>query len=417
MTFTPYVIPYLLAAAMVIAFLPLLWKRRGVKGVGMLTLALAGAAYWCLGNAAELAVATLAMKRVAANAEYLASWLPAMWLVFCLQYTGRMRRLAPRWAVLVSVVPIITNALLWIPGHQLLRYDLRLEPMNPYLTVSYGPWFYFMALYNYVLMIAASGVLAVSLADAHRLFRAQGMLLMLASALPLAASVAYVLRVGPLPFLDLTPTMFAATVLFMAAGATRFRMFELVPAARAAVIETMPDALLVIDLGGRIVDANPAAARLLAGRNPPLVGQRAEALLPRASRHLFEHPMAGMPRTVVEMPDTGRLLELRLAPILEGGALSGWLALFHDVTERETLIRDLQAALADVHALSGLIPICAACKKVRDDEGYWQQVESYVSARSEAEFTHSICPDCAAKLYPEPSVQARPRRSRPEAPA
>lgn len=62
---------------------------------------------------------------------------------------------------------------------------------------------------------------------------------------------------------------------------------------------------------------------------------------------------------------------------------------------------DLQEALEDVKRLSGLVPICASCKKVRDDQGYWTQVEQYVEANSEATFTHGLCPDCIDHLYPE----------------
>jgi len=60
-----------------------------------------------------------------------------------------------------------------------------------------------------------------------------------------------------------------------------------------------------------------------------------------------------------------------------------------------------QAALAEIKELKGLLPICSSCKKIRDDSGYWTQIESYISAHSNAEFTHGICPDCARKLYPE----------------
>jgi hypothetical protein len=65
------------------------------------------------------------------------------------------------------------------------------------------------------------------------------------------------------------------------------------------------------------------------------------------------------------------------------------------------LVVELQEALAKVKALSGLLPICASCKKIRDDKGYWTQVEVYIKDHSEADFSHSICPDCAAKLYPD----------------
>lgn len=69
--------------------------------------------------------------------------------------------------------------------------------------------------------------------------------------------------------------------------------------------------------------------------------------------------------------------------------------------DRELLINDLQKALADVKMLSGLIPICASCKKIRDDTGYWNVLETYIHEHSEAQFSHGLCPECAAKLYPD----------------
>ncbi len=69
--------------------------------------------------------------------------------------------------------------------------------------------------------------------------------------------------------------------------------------------------------------------------------------------------------------------------------------------ERERLVNELREALAEVKTLSGFLPICASCKNIRDDSGYWQQIESYLSEHSEVEFTHGICPDCVTKLYPE----------------
>jgi PAS domain S-box-containing protein len=68
--------------------------------------------------------------------------------------------------------------------------------------------------------------------------------------------------------------------------------------------------------------------------------------------------------------------------------------------QRLELIAQLQEALSQVKKLSGFLPICAACKKIRDDKGYWNQIEAYIRDRSEAEFSHSICPECARKLYP-----------------
>jgi len=69
--------------------------------------------------------------------------------------------------------------------------------------------------------------------------------------------------------------------------------------------------------------------------------------------------------------------------------------------EREQVINELQTALSNIKQLKGLLPICASCKKIRDDQGYWQQVEEYLLEHSEAEFSHSLCPDCIRKLYPD----------------
>jgi PAS domain S-box-containing protein len=70
-------------------------------------------------------------------------------------------------------------------------------------------------------------------------------------------------------------------------------------------------------------------------------------------------------------------------------------------TVREALIEQLRKALDQIKTLDGIVPICASCKKIRDDKGYWEQVEAYVSRHTDARFSHGICPDCAARLYPE----------------
>ena len=69
--------------------------------------------------------------------------------------------------------------------------------------------------------------------------------------------------------------------------------------------------------------------------------------------------------------------------------------------KKEQLIEDLKDALTNVKRLKRLLPICANCKKIRDDKGYWEEVDSYFYEQSEVEFTHGICPDCMKTLYPE----------------
>ncbi len=72
--------------------------------------------------------------------------------------------------------------------------------------------------------------------------------------------------------------------------------------------------------------------------------------------------------------------------------------------QRKTIYDEREKVLLELKTLSGLLPICASCKKIRDDKGYWEQIESYITNHSEAVFSHGICPDCIKKLYPDLSL-------------
>ncbi len=95
-----------------------------------------------------------------------------------------------------------------------------------------------------------------------------------------------------------------------------------------------------------------------------------------------------------------------ICPLVIASPLSYfWFKLFersnNDRLKLEILNQRLEQTLKEVKELSGLLPICASCKKIRDDKGYWNQLESYIKIHSKADFSHSICPECANKLYSE----------------
>ncbi len=69
--------------------------------------------------------------------------------------------------------------------------------------------------------------------------------------------------------------------------------------------------------------------------------------------------------------------------------------------ERQRLYSQLEQSLREIKTLRGILPICANCKKIRDDKGYWTQLETYISEHTEADFSHGICEECMAKLYPD----------------
>ena len=112
--------------------------------------------------------------------------------------------------------------------------------------------------------------------------------------------------------------------------------------------------------------------------------------------------------TEILNPKDGRTYIVSHSPIFHKNDSISKMTIFRDITqrkliekERKDLIKGLINALDQVKQLSGMLPICSSCKKIRDDKGYWNKIESYISDHSEAKFSHGICPECAKKLYPD----------------
>ena len=109
------------------------------------------------------------------------------------------------------------------------------------------------------------------------------------------------------------------------------------------------------------------------------------------------------------------------SPIIEHGKITSAVTAFRDLTirkklekDREDLIKKLQHSLQTIKTLQGILPICASCKKIRNDEGCWIQIENYITHHSDADFSHGICPECAAVLYPEYCDAAAPSTKKNE---
>jgi len=186
----------------------------------------------------------------------------------------------------------------------------------------------------------------------------------------------------------------------------------------AAIVESSDDAIIGKALDGTILSWNSGAERMY-GYSPEEVRGRSISMLippyrPEELPQVYARIMRGDP---VERYETIRVrkdgtaidVSISLSPIKDdAGRVIGISAIERDITarkreenERLKLIQELTDALGKIKTLRGLLPICASCKKIRDDRGYWQKVESYISGHTGAEFTHGICPDCMRRLYPE----------------
>ena len=188
------------------------------------------------------------------------------------------------------------------------------------------------------------------------------------------------------------------------------------------VLEALPVGVWIMDQIGRITHGNPAAREIWAGGRyvgPDQFGEykgwwagsqtRIAADDWAAARAIRKGETSIDEVIEIECFDGTRktILNSALPLRTEDGSIAGAIIINQDISdrrrneiERENLIEQLQAALAEVHTLSGLLPICAACKKIRDEAGQWHGIESYIADRSTAQFSHGFCPDCLERLYP-----------------
>jgi PAS domain S-box-containing protein len=187
----------------------------------------------------------------------------------------------------------------------------------------------------------------------------------------------------------------------------------------AAIVDSMAEAVIGADLDGKITSWNAGAETLYGVPAPEAIGSALVTLAPPAlqaeTRQMLEairkgEPVADFETTILTRRD-GTPVDVASAVSAvkdQTGQVIGIAIVASDITERKEaerehrkMIAELKETLAQVRQLHGLLPICASCKKIRDEKGNWQALESYISGHSEAEFSHSICPTCAQSLYPD----------------
>jgi PAS domain S-box-containing protein len=186
----------------------------------------------------------------------------------------------------------------------------------------------------------------------------------------------------------------------------------------ASIVASSDDAIIGKSLDGTITSWNKGAEKLYGYSSKEAIGRSILFLIPPDSHEDITNILATIKRgehtshsESSRQKKDGTIINvsLTISPTWNTeGEIVGAATIARDISElkqaqhqRERLILELQEALAKVRTLSGLLPICASCKKIRDDKGYWEQIEVYIRDRSEAEFSHGICPECAQKLYPD----------------
>jgi signal transduction histidine kinase len=389
--FTPLAVPLIVGSVlMLVIAVHALGRRRARGSVVLAILALAIGVY-VAAYAMELGSGRVEQVLRWLQVEYLGlTWVPGLVLLMVLAHTGRPRYLRPLPVGLILLLPAMTTLFAWTNArHELVWQDLHLDRSLGFTRTIFtaGPWYKLHNAYLYTLSAVTLALLVRTVKGSHGVIRRQHSIMLVAMVFPLVVHVAY--NASPV-FAGLDPNPYAllVTAVLIAWALLETSLLDLAPAARDAVFASQTDAVIVADLRGRLVDANPAAFPLLSQALERAVGRPVAASFPQW-KDLVEGraPSDGF-RTVldVEVGGVPRHYRVSVNPLsADPGRVEGRVVVLHDSTEQRGLQRlreDLVGTL--VHDLRNPLTVIRGALELMEAPAATTEQELLDSARRAA---------------------------------
>ena len=345
---TPYTIPLVATTAFLFAFaayLRALDRSGWVSGTTLGSLLLFAGGSWIGLYTLRLSAATLPGKLLWLRVEFVPMLaLPVIWLAYVVRYAGRTDWLT--WRVFGPLAAIATGIELLVLTdgvHHLVYRECGLAQVGSFAVFDpvYGPVFAVFLAFTYTLLGASLLFLATAAAHARGVFRWQIAVLVLFAVAPGVAGILYVTGNTPAPGLNIPALSLAVSTGAVAVSFARFRWTEMTPIARDQSMESINEAVVVLDDATRIIDLNPAAERILSESGAALVGTPLTEALPELAEALdgITDDATAEVRTELTVSNGGdcRCLDARVSPVgASVGDPAGYAVLLHDITARKT---------------------------------------------------------------------------------
>lgn len=357
-SFNPFSLSLLTLGLLAIPLALIVLNKLGAaaKWFSLLILSIA---LWCIAYGLELSSSNLKDMLFWINFEYIGiSALPTLWLCFILMFVGREKWLNRRNLILIFLFPAISMLMVWTNGWHHLHYkDVFMDQDGPFPLFGFeeGPWYYIHTIYFYLLIILATVLLVLKFKNSDLIFKKQNGIVLFAVFIPWMVNCSYILGLRPFERIDLTPYAFMATVVLIAIGLLRFKLFDLVPIAKERVIEAMEDGVLVLDAEMKVIDINPKITEVLHSTPRSLVGENFEQIFD-SDQKLIWLVKKGIKETITtEIASHGkhRILEVSISHLFDKrGGLSGHLLIFRDITVRYQAELQLKAQSQELEELN-----------------------------------------------------------------
>jgi PAS domain S-box-containing protein len=345
----------LLLGAVVCTVLSLFsWRHREVRGAVGLTALTAAMAWWSAGHALELASPTPGGAVFWARAQHVGALLvPALWLTFILQWSDRQRFLTRAWLAALFSIPVA--AVVVILGEGDAGLYLRVTDGIAARPTSEGPVAWAHLTHSYAVLFAGAALLLKLAVAGRGTVRHQALILLGATAIPWSGNLAFLAGLVPNPELRPTALLLALGASLTAFGIFRYRLLDVVPVARDALFEEMPDAVIVLDGEQRVLDMNPAAEELLRTSSQQSIGRDAAEVMRRLPELLPYLGGTGAAQAEARISGSRgeRTYEARLTPLRDPrGVATGRLLVMREVTGRRLAHEELRRAKEEAEAAS-----------------------------------------------------------------
>ena len=348
------------------------WLRVRAPGARVLALMLLACALNSGAFGLEFATTSLAAKETLEKLLIVsAATIPTLWFVFALQYTGRGRYVTRTVIVLLTVIPLFSFLLaVSNEAHHLFWRGTSLALGDAYLAAElvFGPAYWAHIVYSNALLAAGTALLLQLFWRSWSLYRGQAVALLVAVSIPWVAQSMYLGGLSPVHGIDLVSVAFSISALLLAVGLGRLRAADVLTVSRATILNSLADAVMVLDPDANVVYSNPAGAAFLERLGPRAIPKTLVGLLPQAgeARTGESDPLTNL--ATASLRDDASVFDLSLSPVVDGGGQAvAKVLVVRDVTEQRRVEEELRSSGARLEqVLDATVRALSAAVESRD---------------------------------------------------
>ncbi|HEX9617229.1 MAG TPA: GAF domain-containing protein [Anaerolineales bacterium] len=333
-------------------------SRRGVRGARAFLTFMVCVFVWTAGYTLELASNELPQKIFWVHFQFIGiAVLPLAWLSLSQQFSGREGRQMKWISLALMIIPTITVGLIWTNDTYGLAFSnphIYAGGDNPQVEFGARVLIWLFNLYLYITILIGILFLLFGLVNSQRLLRSQILIFLLSMVIPLVVHALYIAGISPFPDLDLTPVAFVISGLVIAWGLFRLRMFDLLPIARGAVVDSMREGVIVLDELNRVVDLNAVAESIFVPQKGSMMGQSVFQIFSDYPDlvDLFNDSSEAQMEIAWDSQGEITLYNLRISPVFDRQRdLVGRLIVMSDVTTSKQAEQALRRQLEELRIL------------------------------------------------------------------